>query len=92
MRKVKNVKVKVLVTQSCLTLCNPMDCLWDSPGKKNWRGLPVASPGNLPNPGIEPGCPALQTDALPSEISPKTITSFKVNIHQSNPQPLCHAL
>ena len=25
------------------------------------------SPGDLPNPGIEPGSPALQTDALPSE-------------------------
>ena len=32
-----------------------------------WRGLPFSSPGDLPNPGIEPGSPALQTDALPSE-------------------------
>ena len=30
-------------------------------------GLPFPSPGDLPNPGIEPGSPALQTDALPSE-------------------------
>ena len=29
--------------------------------------LPFPSPGDLPNPGIEPGSPALQTDALPSE-------------------------
>ena len=32
-----------------------------------WSGLPVPSPGDLPNPGIEPGSPALQTEALPSE-------------------------
>ena len=32
-----------------------------------WNGLPFPSPGDLPDPGIEPGSPALQTDALPSE-------------------------
>ena len=31
-----------------------------------WSGLPFPSP-DLPNPGIEPGSPALQTDTLPSE-------------------------
>ena len=32
-----------------------------------WSGLSSPSPGDLPNPGIEPKSPALQTDALPSE-------------------------
>ena len=32
-----------------------------------WIGLPLPSPGDLPDPGIEPGSPALQADALPSE-------------------------
>ena len=32
-----------------------------------WSGLPFPSPRDLPNPGIKPGSPALQTDALPSE-------------------------
>ena len=32
-----------------------------------WSGLPFPSPADLPNPGIEPKSPALQTDALPSE-------------------------
>ena len=32
-----------------------------------WSGLPFPSPEELPNPGIEPGSPALQADALPSE-------------------------
>ena len=31
------------------------------------HGLPFPSPGDLPNPGIEPRSPALQADALPSE-------------------------
>ena len=32
-----------------------------------WSGLPVPSPGDLPDPGIEPRSPALQADALNSE-------------------------
>ena len=36
-----------------------------------WSGLPFPSPGDLPNPGIEPRCPALQADSVPSEITPK---------------------
>ena len=32
-----------------------------------WGGLPFLSPGDLPNPGMEPGSPALQADSLPSE-------------------------
>ena len=39
-----------------------------------WSGLPFLSLGNLPNPGIEPGSPALQTDALPSEPPGKPIS------------------
>ena len=32
-----------------------------------WSGLPFPFPGDLPDPGIEPGYPALQADTLPSE-------------------------
>ena len=32
-----------------------------------WSGLPFPSPGDLPDPGIEHGSPALQADALTSE-------------------------
>jgi len=38
-----------------------------------WSGLPFPSPGNLPNPVIEPGSPALQADTLPSEPLGKPI-------------------
>ena len=32
-----------------------------------WSGMPFLSPGDLPNPGIEPGSPVLWGDALPYE-------------------------
>ena len=32
-----------------------------------WSGLPFPFSGDLPDPGIEPGSPALQADTLPSE-------------------------
>ena len=35
--------------------------------QESWSGLPFPSPGDLPNPGIEPESPALQADSLPSE-------------------------
>ena len=35
--------------------------------KEYWSGLPFPSPGDLPDPGIEPGSPTLQADSLPFE-------------------------
>ena len=32
-----------------------------------WSGYPLPSPGDLPNPGIEPRSHALQADSLPAE-------------------------
>ena len=108
--------VKMKVTQSCLTLCDPMDCslsgfsvhgvlqarrvgshsllqgifptqdwtqdscfagrfftIWAArEASEYWIGQPIPSPGDLPNPGIELGSPALQADALPSEPPGKT--------------------
>ena len=32
-----------------------------------WSGLPLPSPGDVPDPGIEPASPALEADALTSE-------------------------
>ena len=39
--------------------------------QEHWSGLPVPSPGDFPNPGIEPGSPSLQADSLPSEPQEK---------------------
>ena len=41
-----------------------------------WSGLPFPSPGDLSDPGIEPGCPTLQADALPSEPPGKPIPNI----------------
>ena len=41
-----------------------------------WSGLPFPSPGDLPNPGIKPGSPALQADALSSEPPGKPDINF----------------
>ena len=63
----------VLVTQSCLTLCYLMNHYHQAPlsmgfpRQKYWNGLPFPSPGDLPNPGIEPRSPALQANFLPPE-------------------------
>ena len=59
------MKVKVLVAQLCLTLCDPMAC--GPPGssmgflrQEYWSGLPFPFPGDLPDPGIKPRSPVLQ--------------------------------
>ena len=41
-----------------------------------WSGLPFPSPGDLPNPGIEPRSLALQADFLPSEPPGKTYVMY----------------
>ena len=42
-----------------------------------WSGLPFPSPGDLPDPGIEPRSPSLQADALPSEPPGKPAEAHK---------------
>ena len=43
----------------------------------DWSGLPFPSPGDLPDPGMEPRSPTLQADALPSEL-PSDIDEYMV--------------
>ena len=38
------------------------------PRQEYWSGLPFLSPGDLPDPGIEPWSPTLQADSLPTEL------------------------
>ena len=60
--------------QSCLTLCNPMDC--SLPGScvhgilqaRILEWVACLPPGDLLGPGIEPGSPALQADSLLTEL------------------------
>ena len=57
------------VSQSCPNLCNPMDHIqsMEFSRPEYWSGEPFTSPGDLPNPEIEPRSPALQEDSLPAE-------------------------
>ena len=58
--------LKVKVTQSCPTLCNPIQSMeFSSP--EYWSEQPFPSPWDLPKPGIEPRSPVLQVDSLPAE-------------------------
>ena len=43
-----------------------------------WSGLPFSFPGDLPDPGIEPGSLALQADSLLSEPPGKPVVTFSV--------------
>ena len=51
-----------------------------------WSGLPFPSPGDLPDPGIEPRSPALQAGALPSELPGKPTSQN--GHHQKNLQTI----
>ena len=50
--------------------------------QENWSGLPFPSPGDLPNPGIKPGSPALQADALPSDPPGKLVLEANIDLRQ----------
>ena len=62
-----------------------MDCSYQAPlsmgfsRQEYWSGLPFPSPGDLPNPGVEPGSSALQADALLSEPPEKSQVSESVS-------------
>ena len=57
-------------TQLCPTLCDPMDCTrqaslsMEFSRQEYWSGLPCPSPGQLPNPGMEPRSSACNTGHL----------------------------
>ena len=68
-----------LVAKSCptpVTLWTQAPLSMGFPWQKYWRGLPFPSPGDLPNPGIKPRCPALQADSVPSEPPGKPFLGY----------------
>ena len=66
-----------LVAKLCLTLVTPWTIACQVPlssrfsRQEHWSGLLFPSPGGLPDPGIEHGSPALQTDCLLTELQGK---------------------
>jgi len=72
------LRTVVLVTQSCLALCDPPEC--SPPGsslpmvfsrQEYWNGLAFLSTEDLLGLGREPGSPALQADSLLSALRGK---------------------
>ena len=55
--------------------CDPADCSLPASSVHGilqyWSGLPFPSPGDLPNPGVKPGFPALQVGSLQTELQGK---------------------
>ena len=70
---VGNLKVKVKSLSHVRLFVTPWTVAYQAPlsmglsRQEYWSGLPFPSPGDLPDPGIEPGFPALEADALTSE-------------------------
>jgi len=59
------MSMKVKITQCVQLFANPWTMEFSRP--EYWSGQPFPSPGDLPNPGIEPRSPALQVYSLPAE-------------------------
>ena len=83
-----------LVAQSCPTLCDPTNC--SLPGSSvhgifQASGLPFPSQGDLPDPGIELGSPALQADSLPTELSGKVMKPLSTELSGKIMKPLLKA-
>ena len=89
--------LEVLVTQSYPTLCDPTNCsLPDSsvPGilqERILEWIAISFSRDLPNPGVEPGSPALQADPLLSEVQGRSTLSCglkKVSPHSNSQEGL----
>ena len=55
-----------------------LPCPWAFSRQEYWSGLPCPSPGELPNPGKEPGSPALQANSLSAELQGEKIYIFAI--------------
>ena len=69
----------VLVAKSCLTpltVAHQAPLSMGFPRQEYWRGLPLTSPGHLPNPGIKPTPPALAGSFFTTELPGKPIVTI----------------
>ena len=74
------MKVKVKLLSRVQLFATPWTVTHQAPlsmgfsRQEYWSGLPLPSPGDLPNPGIEPRSPALLVDSLPAKPQGKPFT------------------
>ena len=77
-----SIKVKVKTLSRVWLFATPWTVAYQAPPSMGfsrqecWSGLPLPSPGEFSDPGIEPGSPTLQADALPSEPPGKLMYSI----------------
>ena len=73
---------------SCLSLCDLMDCIpplsMEFSKQEHWSGLPFPSPGDILDPGNEPGSPALQADSLLSGPPGKPLVALNTKYLELN--------
>ena len=78
---VQSLKLKVKLLSRVRLFATPRTVAYRAPPsmgfsrQEYWSGLSFPSPGDLPDPGIEPGSPALRANALPSEPQGKPVQS-----------------
>ena len=63
---------RVQLFEALWTIARQAPLFMEFSSQEYWSGLLLPSPGDLPNPGIEPGFPALEADSLLSEPPGKT--------------------
>ena len=89
----KNYKILMKEIKDDTNRCRDIPCSWIATSwtvayqaplsmgfsrQEYWSGLPFPSPGDNPNPGIEPGSPKLQADALSSESPGKPLERITI--------------
>ena len=78
------IKVKVKSLSRVRLFATPWTVAYQAPPsmgfsrQEYWSGLPFPSPGDLPDPGIEPRSPTFQADALTSEPPGKPYMLIRV--------------
>ena len=81
--EIMKVKVKVKSLSRVRLFSTPWTVAHQAPPymefsrQEYWSGLPFLSPGDLPDPGIEPRSPSLQADALTFEAPGKPWNLYK---------------
>ena len=77
LKSIRHLVVVGLAAKSYTTLVTPWTTACQAPPpmgfsrQEYWSGLPFPSPGDLPDPGIEPRSPTSQADFLPTELRGK---------------------
>ena len=73
--------VQLFATPWTITFQTPLSMGFPKQEQEYWSWLPFSPPGDLPDPGIEPGSPSLQADFLPLASPAKPCINIYIYIH-----------